>query len=46
VYAEESLSAGSALRSVPPTARIPKPIPESRRATPTTIPKSEICEAM
>ena len=41
-----SRRAGSPPLRVPPAARMPKPIPESRRAMPTTIAKSEIDSAM
>ena len=40
------LRAGSGLRSVPPTASTANPIPESRSAIPTTMPKSASCSAM
>ena len=42
----ENLIAGSTPLSVPPTARIPKPMPESKRAMPTMIPNSESDSAM
>jgi hypothetical protein len=46
VFLWRNWSAVSGFRRAPPIARIAKPKPESRRATPTTRPKSEICEAM
>ena len=46
LFPKERPNAGSGLRSAPPIARIAKPMPESSRAIPTTMPNSAVLSAM